>query len=133
MSVGLGGEGRSHHSGGGWVSQQLVVSLGEQLAAVVGHPLPPRHPPGQDLVQVRVQGGAGKLESLVRQQVRAGRAVLAGLGEVEREGTGGLTSGQAGAELADRTLLLWYLEQFVRLTQLYYRQHCPPVSSSDLC
>ena len=100
---------------------------------MIGDPLAPRHPPGQDLVQVRVQGGAGKLESLVRQQVRAGRAVLAGLGEVEREGTGGLTSGQAGAELADRTPLLWYLEQFVRLTQLYYRQHCPPVSSSDLC
>lgn len=72
VGVGLGGQGRSHHTRGGWVSQQFVVSLGEQLAAVVGDPLAPRHPPGQDLVQVGVQGGARKLEPLVRQQVRAG-------------------------------------------------------------
>ena len=87
VCVGLGGRRGSHHPRGGRVSQQFVVGLGEELAAVVGDPLAPGHPPGQDLVQVGVQRGAGKLQPLLGQLGGAGRAVLAGLAEVERERT----------------------------------------------
>ena len=104
VGVGLGGGRGSHHPRGGRVSQQFVVSLGEELAAVVGDPLAPRHPPGQDLVQVGVQGGAGELQPLIRHHLGAGRAVLAGLAQVERERTGGLTAGQASAEPTGRGL-----------------------------
>ena len=34
------------HLGDSWVPEQLVVSLGQQLAAVIGHRLPPSQSPG---------------------------------------------------------------------------------------
>ena len=67
----LGGGWRGHPWGGG-VPQELVVGLGEQFTAVVGDPLASCHPPGQDLVEVGVQGGAGELEPLVGQVGPAG-------------------------------------------------------------
>ena len=110
VSEGLGGEGGSHHPGGGGVTQQLVVGLGQQLAAVVGDALTPCHPPGQDLVQVGVQSGARKLQPLLWHQAGAAGAEHAGARHhVERERAGGLAAGQPGPKLADWSLL-WYLQ-----------------------
>ena len=87
---GLGGGGRGHHPGGGGVPQELVVGLGQEFTAVIGDPLASCHPPGQDLVEVGVQSGAGELEPLVGQQVGAAGARH----QVERERARGLAPGQ---------------------------------------